>query len=263
MCQLFLSTGVPFRKHENGPKIFAKQTNENVRNPCLSVSENFENFEQQRPSKTSKHKKPFISAPGLAIAILSVFSDQLAHIQVWLCKSPSFRTSYTRRPSRPSYTESDFQNFWNSDWNFQKFQSFTTGVSNFDYFWKVFLVSILGNIFGKFCESFGRSKPLFYFGSLSAVKNFWLSTIGNSQKSKISGKRMGLLKTQRKDTTKMMDNWYCIMLIIAFSLNCTGNRFIQDFDPMLLTACNLLNDKIAKGKGKNRNWKKIKRQVSK
>ena len=27
-------TGVPFRKHENVPKIFAKQTNENVRNPC-------------------------------------------------------------------------------------------------------------------------------------------------------------------------------------------------------------------------------------
>ena len=54
-CQPFLSTGVPFRKHENVPKIFAKQGNENVRNHCLSVSENFENLEkvQKYRSKTS------------------------------------------------------------------------------------------------------------------------------------------------------------------------------------------------------------------
>ena len=43
---------------------------------------------------------------------------------------------------------------------------FLTGVSNFDYFWKVVLVSIFGKIFGKFCKTFGPSEtPVFFWSS--------------------------------------------------------------------------------------------------
>ena len=66
---------------------------------------------------------------------------------------------------------------------------FLTGVSNFDYFWKVFLVSI----FGKFRKTFGPSKPLFSFGPVLTVDNFWLSTFDFPEISKISGKRMALV----------------------------------------------------------------------
>ena len=57
-----LSTGVPFRKAKNVPKIFAKQTNENVRNPCqfiFGIPENFGNFAkvQKFRSKTRKFWK--------------------------------------------------------------------------------------------------------------------------------------------------------------------------------------------------------------
>ena len=38
-------------------------------------------------------------------------------------------------------------------------------VLNFNYFWKVFLLSSFGKIFGKFCESFGH----FIFGNVSTV----------------------------------------------------------------------------------------------
>ena len=46
---------------------------------------------------------------------------------------------------------------------------FRTGVSNL----------IFGKIFGNFREIFGHSKPLFYFGPVSDLNNFWLSRYFN------------------------------------------------------------------------------------
>ena len=45
-------------------------------------------------------------------------------------------------------------------WNFQKFRLFLTGVLNF----------IFGNIFSKFRETFGRTKPLFIFEKILTVE---------------------------------------------------------------------------------------------
>ena len=47
--------------------------------------------------------------------------------------------------------------------------------SNRGFKLRLFLVRIFGKIFGKFCKTFGCSKPLFSFGPVSTVDNFWLS----------------------------------------------------------------------------------------
>ena len=66
--------------------------------------------------------------------------------------------------------------------------SFQTGVSNFDCF-LVFLVSIFGYIFGKFCESFGHSKiPVFFWSSFCCQKTENLKD-RETWKAKIFGQR--------------------------------------------------------------------------
>ena len=56
----------------------------------------------------------------------------------------------------------NFQHFW----DFRKFL----------YIFDIFGIFCIFRSFGKFRKRFGSSKPLFYFGSLLAVDNFWLST---------------------------------------------------------------------------------------
>ena len=83
-----LSTGVPFRKPENVPKIFPKQDYENVRNPCLfifGIPENFENF--------AKVRKFWVKTLKILKAVRSWFENTLktvlarsgAEINSFLC----------------------------------------------------------------------------------------------------------------------------------------------------------------------------------